>query len=135
MRPRSSPSPHLRLWWNISFSTLGTAPECRLTSKSAPIFVRGSAAQRTNAADSKWIFFLKKKRKKLTGCCVIPPRCSPKTIGVNARRRELFAAPECWIIKRSLSAGPGPALVPSRTLTHASKNTVLHTKNVQPGQD
>lgn len=35
---------------------------------------------------------LKKKKKKLTGCCVIPPRCSPKTIGVKAWRRELFAA-------------------------------------------
>lgn len=39
MRPRSSPPPRLRLWWNISFSTPGTAPECRLTSKSAPILV------------------------------------------------------------------------------------------------
>lgn len=107
MRPRRSPSPHLRLWWNISFSTPGTAPESRLTSKSAPIFVTGKRRGLK--------VYLKKK--KLAGCCVIPPRCSPKPIGVKARRRELSAATECSIIKRTISARTWPAPVSARTLT------------------
>lgn len=73
-----------------------------------------------------------KKGKKLTGCCVIPPRCSPKTTGVKARRRELSAATECLIIKELSQQGhgllgsqPGPSRTRLKILSYILKVSSL----------
>lgn len=83
-RPPSSQTPVEHLFFHTGNST-----RVQINLKISTDFCDGSAADGANAVDSKCIL---KKKKKLTGCCVIPPRCSPKTIGVKAWRRELFAA-------------------------------------------
>lgn len=105
-----------------------TSAECRLTSKSAPILVTVLLLRgRTPPTQSGF-----KKRKNLTGCCVIPPRCSPKTTGVKARRRELSAATQCLIIKELpqqghglLGSQPGPSRTRLKILSYILKVSSL----------
>lgn len=76
------------------FFHTGNGTRAQINLKISTNFSDGSVAERANNADSKCILKKKKNKKKLTGCCLIPPRCSPKTIGVKAWRRELSAAAE-----------------------------------------